>query len=191
MDAQGRERLRARCHCGGVSFTIPRPSIPEVSDDGRLRKLASPLDADKWVGVLDLCDDCRLVDGTHAVAWTSLPRRLLDPPMLADLAGYGTMRAYASSEGVRRGFCGTCGATVVWSHGDSDSVDVAVGLLRAPADVIAADWLTWRTGRIAHLDSGLRYDAAFAAALADGFAGGARPGLAGWWTFSLAPDSLH
>jgi len=49
-------------------------------------------------------------------------------------------------------------------------VDVAVGLLRAPeGDVVCDEWVTWRTGRIAHRESGRRFDAAFLESLERGF----------------------
>jgi len=176
VDAAGNERLRAECHCGGVSFTIPRPTAPAVVDDEYFRGWVSPFDKNKWTANLDVCDDCRLVDGTHVVPWTFVPRALLDPPMPPALAPYGTMKAFTSSPGVVRGFCGTCGATVVYSYDDRAPdearavVDIAVGVLRAPDGVLAEDWLTWRTGRLSWAESGRRYDAVFAKSLEEGFA---------------------
>lgn len=159
-DTQGNERLRGQCHCGGVSFTVPRPTIPAVQDDPYLRKWASPLDPNKWIACLDVCDDCRLVDGTHVIAWTFLPAALLGPPLTPDLSGFGTLKVYNSSEGVRRGFCGTCGATVVFAYDgriptDQQAiVDIAIGVLGAPEGVLAENWLTWRSGRLAWPSSG-------------------------------------
>lgn len=169
--ADGNERLRAQCHCGGVSFTIPRPNIPAVKDDPSLKNWVSPVDPTKWMACLDVCDDCRLVDGTHVVGWTFVPRALLDPPMPRALSGYGTLKPYVSSKGVIRGFCGRCGATVVYScdeEGDA-TVDIATGILRAPEGVAAEKWLTWRTGRLSWYESGMRYDPVFTKALAEGF----------------------
>jgi hypothetical protein len=64
VGADGEERLRAQCHCGGVSFTIGRPT-EEVLEDEFMRAFVSPLDKNKWSACLDLCDDCRLVNGTQ------------------------------------------------------------------------------------------------------------------------------
>lgn len=47
-------------------------------------------------------------------------------------------------------------------------VDIAVGILRAPEGILAENWLTWRTGRLAGLQSGREYDAAFSDALGKG-----------------------
>jgi hypothetical protein len=60
------------------------------------------------------------------------------------------MKAYKSSEGVDRTFCGTCGAIVTYRCDDRpSSVDVAVGLLEADSGVRAEEWLEWRTHRLA------------------------------------------
>jgi len=176
VDAEGRERLRAQCHCGGVAFTLPRPTVPAVTDDPYLRKWISPVDESKWIATLDACNDCRLVNGTHAIPWTFVPRALLEPPMPRALAPYGTMKAFASSEGVLRGFCGTCGATVVYSCDDrvpteaQAVIDVAVGVLRAPEGVLAEKWLTWRTGRLGWPECGMQYDEVFTKSLEKGLA---------------------
>jgi len=39
------------------------------------------------------------------------------------------LRWYASSPGVRRGFCGTCGAFLFWDKADADEIDIAMGAL--------------------------------------------------------------
>jgi hypothetical protein len=64
FDADGKEVLRAECHCGGVSFTFSRPTKEDL-EDPVIGPYASPLDKDKWSACLDLCDDCRLVNGTQ------------------------------------------------------------------------------------------------------------------------------
>jgi hypothetical protein len=173
-DAEGGERLRAACHCGGVSFTIPRPTVPAAAQSTHIQKYASPVDNNKWVATVDLCDDCRLATGTHLTAWTFVPRALLDPPIPTALEPYGTMKAYASSPGVLRGFCGTCGATVIFSCDEktpSDEeavVDVAAALLRAPEGVTAENWVTWRTGKVSWEKDGNKYDPDFSSAIQEG-----------------------
>ena len=173
FDSSGNERLRAECHCGGVSFTIPRPSISEVVNDAFAAKYVSPLDRDKWVACLDLCDDCRLLDGTHVVGWTFVPLALTEPKISPDLK-IGTLKTYESTKGVLRAFCGTCGATVIYSCDERapedglQIVDIAVGVLRAPEGALAENWLTWRTGKIAWYPSGERYDEVFAKSLKKG-----------------------
>lgn len=170
FSADGGERLRAECHCGGVSFAIPRPTDGKCKGVEGLESYVSPVEEGKWTAVLDLCDDCRLVDGTHVQGWIYVPLEVLEPKVGADLK-IGTVKTYQSSEGVLRGFCGTCGATVFFKEENrkyKEFVDVAVGLLRAPEGVLAERWVTWRTGRMAYYDSGEKYDAVFAKSLREG-----------------------
>ncbi|GKT51456.1 uncharacterized protein ColSpa_11637 [Colletotrichum spaethianum] len=173
----GEEVLRAQCHCGGVSFTISRPKAAMV-DDQAYKKWLSPIDSTKWIACLDVCDDCRLQTGAHAVGWAFIPESCISPQVPEDLS-IGTSKKFASSEGVLRSFCGTCGATVM-GYFDCDGarrqadgnrlLNVATGILRAPEGVLAEKWLTWRTGRVAWAESGRRYDSALTEALGEGLA---------------------
>lgn len=113
--------------------------------------------------------------------WTFAPLSSLKPNIPANFEGFGTLKAYRSSENVLRGFCAKCGATIFYTIDDEERapeegkriVDVAVGILRAPeGDVAAEEWLTWRTGRLAGMQSGKEYD--------EGFAEGLKKGLAEW-----------
>ncbi|PGH30711.1 hypothetical protein GX50_06524 [[Emmonsia] crescens] len=161
------ERLRAECHCGGVSFTFPRPT-QDVLDNPTLSEFVSPTDPRKWVACLDLCDDCRLLNGTHVIAWTFLPLHLLEPAVGTDLS-IGTTKTFVSSKGVRRAFCGTCGATVFyWCEDEAIMVDVALGLVRATEGLFVESWMTWRNGRVAYKESGERFDKDFAEAMVGG-----------------------
>jgi len=174
VDDQGNERLRAECHCGGVSFTVPRPTAVPAGhpSEAAAKRYASKLHPDKWAGCLDLCDDCRLVTGSHVAAWTFVPLGLTEPRVPQDLK-FGTLKTFSSSPDVVRAFCGVCGATVIFKCDerieDEDwVVDVAIGLLRAPEGVAAEKWLTWRTRRISWYDSGERYDPVLAKSLKEG-----------------------
>ncbi|KAF4464773.1 DUF636 domain [Fusarium albosuccineum] len=167
----GKERLRVECECKGVSFTISRPS-QEIIDDEFMSQFVSHKDKTKWHGIFDVCDDCRLINGTHVVGWTFIPLSICEPPIKDDLL-IGTAKTFKSSDQVLRSFCGTCGATVFFSHSDRHPsegkhiVDLATGLLRAPEGAMAENWLTWRA-RLAWFDSGKRHDKAFAEALQEG-----------------------
>ena len=66
------EELRAECHCGGVSFSISRPR-KEFLDSPASEGWVLPRDTSKWLALLDLCDDCRLVDGSNVIAWMFVP----------------------------------------------------------------------------------------------------------------------
>ncbi|UNI23445.1 hypothetical protein JDV02_009262 [Purpureocillium takamizusanense] len=171
VGADGEERLRAQCECGGVSFTFRRPT-PAILDDPVLSKFVSPRDNKKWMALYDICNDCRLVTGTHLVGWTFVPLSLCEPRIDTTLQ-IGTSKTYSTSEGVLRSFCGTCGATVFFTCADrrpNDAqtvVDIATGIIRAPEGVMAENWFTWRT-RPAHLASGVGYDKGFGEALNEG-----------------------
>lgn len=195
VDSLGQDRLRTECHCGGVKFWISRPSHPSLSPSPSLsldknengngngnghpaaKSITSPVDGNKWKACLDVCDDCRLVTGAHVIGWMFVAREAINPSLPSPergLEGYGMVREYVSSEGVVRGFCKGCGATVFYTcvNGGKERegiVDVAVGLLRAPEGVAAGEWVTWRTGRVAHLADGRRFDKAWADAVEEGF----------------------
>ncbi|KAF7593755.1 hypothetical protein BBP40_010931 [Aspergillus hancockii] len=162
------QHLRVTCHCGGISFNISRPS-KEFTTDPANKKWVLPGKEDKWLGVLDVCDDCRLVSGSNVAAWIFVPVDHLLPPPPGNLL-IGSSKSYSSSEDVVRTFCGTCGAVVFYSCADRPGVvDIAGGLLRDPKSVLAEDWVVWRTGRIAHVNDGMRFDEGFTRALEEGW----------------------
>lgn len=173
FDVEGNEVLRAGCHCGGVSFTIPRPTVPVVKSDPFISRYVSPTEGEKWKAFLDVCDDCRLNAGVHVVAWVPVPRALIQPPMPLGLAPYGTLKTYVSSKGTLRGFCGDCGATVIFScesrtpTPEQQIISVPAGLLRAPEGVLAEKWVTWR-GCLANFKSGHQFDPNFSDSLLEG-----------------------
>ncbi|KAK0620620.1 hypothetical protein B0T14DRAFT_567361 [Immersiella caudata] len=169
FDSDGHERLRGECHCGGVSFTFPRPNHPSFKDDPLVKRYTSPADPQKWLACMDVCNDCRLLTGAHVTAWTFIPLSSISPPLPESLEGYGTLKTYRSSEKVLRGFCGRCGATVFYmSEEERRKVDVAVGILRAPEGAIAEKWLTWRTGKLTYERDGMEFDRVFAEGLKRG-----------------------
>lgn len=160
------EELLAKCHCGGVSFSISRPRQDFITSP-RSKEWILPQDTSKWLALLDLCDDCRLVDGSNIIAWMFVPVDHISPRPPGDLI-IGSAKGYKSSEGVLRTFCGTCGATVFYSCADRPGiVDVAVGILRAEG-VMVENWALWRAGRIGAANDGLKYDPGFSKSLIEG-----------------------
>jgi hypothetical protein len=141
------EKLKASCHCGGISFYISRPS-----GDEELMQLPSslrPKDNRKWLGSTEVCNSCRLVCGTGIISWV-FP--LLSHCTLADgipyTPGSQTAKTYSSSKGITRTFCGTCGAMATYGCDDRlHVVDVAVGLLEG-SGARAEDWVEWRRDRV-------------------------------------------
>jgi len=177
MEHEAARTLTAKCHCGGVSLSIKHPT-KEMLEDTEIQEWVSPLDSTKWVAVLDVCDDCRLVNGTNVVGWAFIPKIAISPAVPTSLL-VGTSKFYASSKNVQRTFCGTCGATVFYSCDERPNIpDVAVGILRASEGVSAENWLTWRTKRLSSVEDGYRYDEAFATAMTTGLCdwGKANPG---------------
>lgn len=168
--ADGQERLRAQCHCGGVSFTIPRPS-KAMAEHAYAKHFVSPLDSTKWYGTLDICDDCRLINGTPVASWIFVPINAIEPAVGENLL-LGTMKTYSSSKGVTRGFCSVCAATVFFlqhsrRYNDVPIADISTGLLRAPDGAMAESWITWRT-RSSFEGDGLAFDKDFAEGVTDG-----------------------
>ena len=92
------------CLCGGVRNRVT----------GRLQPV-----------VACHCRQCRRTHG-HFAAYTATPRAALE---LVEAAG---LRWYGSSPGVRRGFCGTCGASVFWERVEGSQISIAAGTLDAP-----------------------------------------------------------
>ena len=167
----GQERLLGQCHCGGISFTFGRPS-QKVLEDPFMSKYVSPRDKTKWLATYDICDDCRLVDGTHVIGWTFVPLVLFNPPIKPDLK-IGSAKTFASSEGVLRSFCGICGATVFYlskrrqpSEGQS-VVAIATGILRCPDGTMGENWFAW-SSRLVFDNSGIRFNSDFGGTLRDG-----------------------
>jgi hypothetical protein len=140
------EKIHAHCHCNGVSFYISRPRSPSDFPDPSL----TPKDKSKWFALHDVCDSCRLVTGCAVVSWVFPTKASIT---VSDGSPYtpvfGTAKAYKSSEGVLRTFCGVCGATVFFQCNDRpEMVDVAAGLLDGTG-VRCEEWLEWRTWKIA------------------------------------------
>ncbi|KAJ5142965.1 uncharacterized protein N7515_001752 [Penicillium bovifimosum] len=161
------EELRAECHCGGVQFSISRPSKEFLASPAS-KGWVLEQDTSKWLACLDLCGDCRLVNGSNVVGWLFVSKDHISPLPPADLI-VGSSKGYKSSEGVLRTFCGTCGATVFYSCDERpDIVDVAVGILRGSKGIMVEDWALWRAGRIAGANDGLEYDPGFTRALIEG-----------------------
>jgi hypothetical protein len=71
------------------------------------------------------CTECRKQTG-HFLASVSIPRTALQ------IDGAGAVRWYHSSAKVRRGFCGTCGATLFWDPVQHDWIAVAMGAFDGP-----------------------------------------------------------
>jgi len=92
------------CLCGGVRYRLRGPLRPVVDCH---------------------CGQCRRTHG-HVAAYTAATKTALD--LLEDTG----LRWYGSSSGVRRGFCGTCGASVFWERVEGPDISIAAGTLDGP-----------------------------------------------------------
>jgi hypothetical protein len=109
------------CLCGAVRFAL-EPPLRDV--------------------VVCHCSLCRR-SGTFAGAYTAVPREAVL------LTSEESLRWYVDVNGRRRGFCATCGATLLWSHEERETVCVSAGALDGPTGLVvarhvhvedAADW---------------------------------------------------
>ena len=73
------------------------------------------------------CRMCRKHSG-HYFASTDVPKSALT------IHGGTNVRWYQSSEGVRRGFCSTCGSSLFWDPLARDWIGVAMGAFETPTD---------------------------------------------------------
>ncbi|KAI0135741.1 DUF636 domain protein [Daldinia grandis] len=167
----GEERLRAECQCGGVSFTIARPS-DVVRNDKFMTRFIAPGDPQKWKAYLDFDKETRRLSSAYFMPWALVPRISLEPEVPPNLL-IGTMKTYKASEKITKGFCGRCGATVFLQHKDrspseqSEVLGIAAGLLRAPEGAKAMNWFKWRAVPKREIE-GTEFDSEFVNAIVEG-----------------------
>ncbi|KAH7066082.1 Mss4-like protein [Paraphoma chrysanthemicola] len=144
------EKLQVKCLCGGIEFFISRPNSSTFES---VHSSLVPIDKSKYHGSHDACTSCRLTLSNAIVSWVFPPISALSLP---DGSAYpsnglfGTAKAYKSSKGVERTFCGTCGASATYTCADRpEMVDVAAGLLRGEdGDVRVEEWAEWDTEEV-------------------------------------------
>ncbi|QKX62426.1 uncharacterized protein TRUGW13939_09587 [Talaromyces rugulosus] len=175
-------RLQARCHCGGVDFSITRPDdirsrsvwspwpdllVPYHS--ASLREKSNPDDVKWWVCADNTkylagtcaCTSCRLASGFPIQTWAFVPKtNIVSAAESGTEFEYrstsATLQCFESSPGVFREFCNLCGATVFWHCSERPGVvDVSVGVLRAQTGARAEDWLDWVTARVSFAEDAL------------------------------------
>ncbi len=93
--------LTGKCLCGAVAFRVAR--------------------ADLRNPVACHCSQCR--------RWSGGPWPSVDAPLSdLDMQGEGDLRWHRASGHARRGFCGTCGASLFWqTDAEPDRIDVSLG----------------------------------------------------------------
>lgn len=90
------------------------------------------------------CTMCRRVSGANALPWATVARTDFEVIQ-------GQLKAYASSPGVARGFCATCGSPILFDMACEDAVDITIGTLDAP-DRLAPTHHIWTTTALAMSD---------------------------------------
>jgi hypothetical protein len=94
------------CLCGAVTLQITGDLAPPVACH---------------------CTQCRKQSG-HYWAAADVPRDQLS------ISGAEHLKYYAASEGVRRGFCDTCGSFLLWDKSGDANIDVAMGAFDGKTD---------------------------------------------------------
>lgn len=178
VDVGDEDSLPASCSCGNVRFDISRPNshsylprspFPDCTHAYHSVDASNPTDEKWWIrgdGTKYLagtcaCASCRLASGFEIQTWAFVPRKNIifhNPQSYGmtekvhlDFATLpnGLLSTYQSSNGVKREFCGSCGATVFWHDVfRPDIVDVSVGLLRGKDGARAESWLEWWVERV-------------------------------------------
>lgn len=171
--------LLVQCLCTKTTLRLARPSLTQTHLDSS--PVITPHSADEqpwhtqnlshhptrlYHTALCVCHTCTSTSGSPFFPWTYIPlsRLSVAPPESnspttiktipltpTSLRILPSLERYASSPGVERHFCRSCGASVFYTHDSRpELVDVAVGLLRcggrAKEGARMEGWLEWRKG---------------------------------------------
>lgn len=98
------KKLCGSCLCGGVRYSI----------EGEVREVVNCF-----------CGQCRKTSG-HYVAATRVDKQSLS------IEADDTLRWYASSAGIKRGFCSRCGGNLFWDNQQNNQMSVMAGTLDLP-----------------------------------------------------------
>ncbi|MDQ0504445.1 GFA family protein [Xanthobacter agilis] len=114
--------LEGGCLCGALRY--------------RLRRVQSAY----WCH----CSMCQRISGSSALPWATVARGDFD-------VTHGALTTYASSAGVQRGFCGSCGSPILFDMASEAAVDVTIGTLDLP-DRLTPTHHIWTTTALAMSD---------------------------------------
>ncbi|KAK6540484.1 hypothetical protein TWF694_009274 [Orbilia ellipsospora] len=143
---QSDEKMRCRCHCGGVDFYITRPDPNIPAPEPKL----APTKYGKYRCTPCPCESCRKCSGYEIQTWCYVPPSNIfwnDGTLMKYTEG--TLKSYDSTPGeVIREFCKVCGAKVFYRtpkrRGPDGVIDISIGLFEG--DSRAEEWLTWASG---------------------------------------------
>ena len=161
------DKLRASCHCGGVSFDITRPNEASTKVESPFPDLIVPYHSGsssnpknetwwlrsnntKYMAGLCTCETCRRTSGFELQPWAFVPKcNILQTNNKEMEHDMGTLQRYVSSKNTYREFCNVCGATVFWYSDERPHlIDVSVGLLDPGEGARVENWLDWWTERV-------------------------------------------
>ena len=98
------ETRRGGCHCRGVEFEITSKA-PSVT--------------------FCHCENCRRTTGHfHAAIGIKVKN--------FELTKSDSLKWYSSSEGIRRGFCNTCGGNLFWQRDGGEHMSIQAGMFDMP-----------------------------------------------------------
>lgn len=112
--------VKGGCHCNAIRYSLhAEPLFSEICH----------------------CESCRRTSGSESVGW-----------LTAEIGAFridrGELAIYQSSPGVKRGFCGACGATLTYQN-SADTIDVTLSTLDDPelfpprAEIWLEEQLSW------------------------------------------------
>lgn len=108
-----------------VETASPSPPLTGGCLCGQLRYRIRNVRSAYWCH----CSMCRRVSGAGALPWATVARGDFEITS-------GTPAAYASSPGVTRLFCGTCGSPILFDMARESAVDVTMGTLDDPDQLV-------------------------------------------------------
>lgn len=150
---RGSLELDAKCLCEGVQFKISRPNVSITPGHTNSSNQA----AQRYIGSICVCKDCRLSTGTVLLTLAYVPIANIRQESGEQWnMSFGTLKQYRGSDRATRCFCSTCGAFVFYiddaAMASKGFVGIGAGLLCADSGAQANDWLLWRTWKISWED---------------------------------------
>ncbi|KAF2748177.1 hypothetical protein M011DRAFT_525835 [Sporormia fimetaria CBS 119925] len=104
-------QITGGCLCGSLRYTLTfPPSTPWPPKSATCQ-----------------CTMCRKWTGTLLPSFLTLPSKQITPWPLSSSSGQNTYTEYASSSKGLRGFCGTCGSSLIWRSKEEEEVDLYLG----------------------------------------------------------------
>ena len=129
------------CLCGGIKFEV-EVALAKCNSSPPLKK--TELKENESLDVNDAlnypsspsqilvcsCSMCRQASGAAALPFAAFPRDKIN------FFNQLTLKTYQSSDVVRRGFCGNCGAQIYMDYSEKYSLWIALGLIKNLEEIL-------------------------------------------------------